>query len=298
MKKFEPFIKKIHSEFPDYIISSIKKTGEGDNSKAFIINEEYIFRFPKSKDAKTQMRKEIAVLPKIKPLLNISIPIFEFISFETNFAGHKIIPGVPLTFKIYNSLHKKNQGLIQQSLANFLSQLHHIDLSKFKDCHLETMDPKEEYWDNFRKAQKLIYPHISKNKRNIITKIFTEYLSNQNNFNYTPALIHNDFSKDHILFDTAKQQIMGIIDFGDMALGDPDYDFMYLLDEFGEEFLKKVFKIYHPKNKKEVMKKLCFFSLTNKLQIILVYKDDKDSIDLENAYKNLEIWFKKFVSKK
>ena len=298
MKPLEKYSKLIQKEFPGFTISSIKKTGEGDNSKAFIINENYIFRFPKREEVKQQIKREIAILPKIKSLLNLQIPQFEFVSPEINFVGYKIIPGTPLTFKIYNSLNKKQQTSIQQSLANFLSQLHHIDSSIFADCHLETMDIKEEYSDNFKKAQKFIYPLISKSKQKIISQLFTEYLNNPENFNYAPALIHNDFSKDHILFDTVNKEITGIIDFGDIALGDPDYDLMYLLDEFGDNFLKGILKIYKPKNKKESLRKLYFFSIANKIQIIPGNRNDQNPKDLKNGYKELKAWFKKFNSQK
>lgn len=305
MKKFEKLINIIQNDFPTFNISSINKIGEGDNSNAFVINENHIFRFPKRKEVKQQIQREIAVLPKIKSLLNFQIPQFEFISPDINFVGYKIIPGIPFSLEIYNSLNKKQQVFIQRTLGNFLFQLHHIDLSIFSNCSLEIMDPREEYSDNFDKAQKFIYPHISKNKQIIITQLFMEYLNNPENFNYIPALIHNDFSKDHILFDTvnkpylpAGRQITGIIDFGDIAIGDPDYDLMYLMDEFGDKFLKEIFKIYKPKNEKELMKKLYFFTLANKIQIILEYRNDKDSADFKNAYKELEIWFKRFDIKK
>ncbi|MEO6838899.1 MAG: aminoglycoside phosphotransferase family protein [Ginsengibacter sp.] len=307
MKKLEKYSNLIHKDFPGFAISSISKTGEGDNSKAFIINENYIFRFPKREEVKQQIRREIAILPKIKSLLNLQIPQFEFVSPEINFVGYKIIPGTPLTFKIYNSLNKKQQASIQQSLGKFLSQLHDINCSIFSDCHLETMDLKEEYSDNFKKAQKFIYPLISKSKQKIITQLFAEYLNNPENFNYTPALIHNDFSKDHILFDAVNKHpperiiragITGIIDFGDIAFGDPDYDLMYLWDEFGDDFLKGIFKIHQPKNKKELLNKLHFFSLANKIQIILGNRNDTNSEDLKNGYKGLNTWFKKFSPKK
>ena len=298
MKKFEKYINLIHNNFTDFTIFSIQKTGEGDNSIAFIINENYIFRFPKRKEVKQQIQREIAVLPKIKSSLNLTIPHFEFISPDINFVGYKIISGTPLSFETYNSLNKKQQAYIPKSIGKFLFQLHHTPLHTVNHCNLETMDPQEEYSDNFRKAKKFIYPHISKSKQKIITKIFTDYLDNTENFNYTPALIHNDFSKDHILFDAENKSISGIIDFGDIAIGDPDYDLMYLLDEFGENFLKEIFKTYKPKNKKTLMSKLYFFSLANKIQIIPGNRNNKEFENLKNGYKELNVWFKKYNERK
>ncbi len=289
MKSLEKYISIIQKDFPYMDISSISKIGEGENSKAFIVNGKYVFRFPKIKRVKQQMLREISVLSILKPFVNLKIPEFEFISPSTDFIGYEVIHGEPLSFTIFNSLQQNNQKAIQKSLADFLFQIHNTDLAVLKDGLLETMNLKEEYSHNFRQAQKFIYPHITKSKRKKITKLFTEYLNNQQNFNYVPTLIHNDFSEDHILCNITNHQITGIIDFGDIALGDPDYDFMYLLSEFGEEFVKGVLTIYQHKNINGALKKICFFSLANKLQIILEHKDDDASEDLENAYKELEL---------
>jgi|SRR6185437_15952050 len=303
MKNFIKYINSIQKDFPNFNISSIQKIGEGDNSKAFSVNEEYVFRFPKSKEAKVQMQREIVALPIIKPYLNVQIPEFKFIPPNNNYAGHKIIHGTPLTAEIYNSLKKKTRESIQHSIGNFLLQLHHIDLSLLKDCNLETMNLKEEYAENFEEAQNFIYPDISKTKRKTITQLFTNYLGDAENFKYAQALIHGDFSKDHILIDTANQHpperairagITGIIDFGDIAFGDPAYDFMYLLDEFGEDFLHGIFKIYKPPDKNKLMRKLIFFSLANKVQIIIMDKETNDSEAIEEAYASLDYWLDKW----
>lgn len=294
MKNFKKYVNSIQKDFPNFNISSIQKIGEGDNSKAFSVNEKYVFRFPKSKEAKVQMQREIAVLPIIKPFLNIQIPEFKFIPPNNKYAGHKIIRGRPLTAEIYHSSKKNIQESVRRSIGNFLLQLHHIDLSLLEDCNLETMNLKEEYAENFEEAQDFIYQKISKTKRKTITQLFSTYLDDAENFKYDAVLIHGDFSKDHILIDTVNKGITGIIDFGDIALGDPAYDFMYLLDEFGEDFLNGIFKIYKPVDKNKLMRKLIFFSLANKIQIIIMEKETNDSEELKEAFDTLDYWLDKW----
>lgn len=293
MKNFIKYVNSIQKDFPDFNISSIKKIGEGDNSKAFLVNEEYVFRFPKNKEAKMQMQREIVVLPIIKPFLILQIPESKFISPDLSFLGHKIITGTPLTSIIYNSLKRNIRNSIQHSIGNFLLQLHRIDLSLLKDCNLETMNLKEEYFENFEQARDFIYPNISKTKRKTITRLFTNYLGDAENFEYKPVLIHADFSEDHILIDTVNKQITGIIDFGDIVFGDPAYDYVYLLDEFGENFLNGIFKIDEPIDKTKLMRKLIFFSLANKIQIIIMEKEARDSEALKEAYASLNHWLDK-----
>jgi len=287
MNKFQKYLQLIHHDFPAFGVSSIKKVGEGDNSKAFLVNENYIFRFPKRKEVKQQIGREISVLPKIRSALNLQIPDFEFISPELHYVGYKKIEGAVLTNKIFQSLKKKEQDFLEKTIAEFLRQVHSFSVEALQNCGLKTMDLFQEYAENFENAKKIIFPKISKNKREIISRLFIEYLSDESNFNYTPALIHNDFSKDHILFDAAKKEITGIIDFGDIAFGDPDYDFLYLPDEFGEAFLIDVLKYRQHPNRRVSLNKIHFFTLANKIQISLTSIKDNDKKEINGALKGL-----------
>jgi aminoglycoside 2''-phosphotransferase len=295
MKEFETYTALIHHDFPDFNISSIKKIGEGDNSVAFSVNDDYIFRFAKREEVKIHIRRETLVFPKIKSALNLQIPEFEFISPETNFVSYKKIEGDILSDTIFQSLKKKEQAGIQKTIANFLSQIHSFPLAELKKCGLETMHLYDEYSENLADAQRLIFPMIPGNEREIIAGFFTEYLSNENNFNYPPTLVHNDFSKDHILFNSANKQITGIIDFGDIAFGDPDYDFLYLLDEFGEAFLEETLKYYQLRDHNVPLIKIYFFSLANKIQTLFNNIKDDDDDGIKTSLKHLNKWFKKNV---
>lgn len=297
MKTFENIKRIIKYEFPLFDVSMIKKIGEGDNSKAFLLNQNYIFRFPKRNEVKQNLKKEIAVLARIRNQFNLEIPNIEFVSKDINFVGYKIIKGEFITFEIYNSLPMEFQLQIQKSLSEFLSQFHSTNLTMLKDCELETMNLKEEYSDNFENVQKIIFPNISRQNRELIEQLFAAYLNNHKNFEYKPTLIHNDFSTDHILIDISSKKITGIIDFGDIAIGDPDYDFMYLLDTFGANFIEGMLGIYQHTNYKINLEKLYFFSLANKLQIIVGSINDKDENAIKEGYDNLEKWIINYNNK-
>ena len=293
MNKFEKIKQDIHVEFPKFNITTIDKIGEGENSLALLINQDFIFRFPKREEVKDQLAKEIAILPQISPLLNLEVPHFHYVARNLNFAGHKMIAGEPLSNKIYNSFEKTTQRSIQQSLALFLSQLHAIDLSTISDSVLPIMNPKEEYTENLSDAYQLIFPHLPTKARETISEIFTSYLNNPENFKYKPTLVHNDFSTDHILVNSATEEISGIIDFGDMAIGDPDYDLMYLADQLGVEFITG-FSDYYSTPRKGLLQKLLFFTVANKLQIILSALEDNDTASEKEGYKNLEESIRKY----
>jgi aminoglycoside 2''-phosphotransferase len=86
-------------------------------------------------------------------------------------------------------------------------------------------------------------------------------LNDEDYFRHESYLIHNDFSSDHILYDISKNRICGIIDFGDVAISDPDNDFMNLFEEdeeYGAEFSLKVLKYYQHRDIDLVLKKFHF----------------------------------------
>lgn len=47
-----------------------------------------------------------------------------------------------------------------------------------------------------------------------------------------------------MLYDPAAGRLTGVIDFGDLALGDPARDFIYLYEDFGADLLAAVLRHY------------------------------------------------------
>ena len=78
-----------------------------------------------------------------------------------------------------------------------------------------------------------------------------------------------------------------------MAIGDPDYDFMYLFDEFGNNFLRGILNNYQS-SQRNTMSKLEFFTLGNKIQILLKAIEDSSADDIKNGYNELNKWLKKY----
>jgi aminoglycoside 2''-phosphotransferase len=60
----------------------------------------------------------------------------------------------------------------------------------------------------------------------------------------SPRLIHNDICPDHILVDPPTGQPLALLDFGDVAFGDPVIDFVGPFVWLGESFVKQVLESY------------------------------------------------------
>jgi aminoglycoside phosphotransferase (APT) family kinase protein len=56
------------------------------------------------------------------------------------------------------------------------------------------------------------------------------------------VFLHGDIYSTHLLWDS-KDKKLGLIDFSDMNIGDPAFDFAELY-EYGQEFIEQVYKLY------------------------------------------------------
>ena len=94
-------IKKIIEEKCNIIIDSIEPIGEGYDSKAYIVNNKYVFKIKFSTNKKKGYEKEKAIYDFLNKKLNSNIKIpnieYSYISEELSILGYKEIKGTFLT---------------------------------------------------------------------------------------------------------------------------------------------------------------------------------------------------------
>lgn len=75
----EKVTEKISLNYPNFKIGEILFLGEGINNRAYRINNEYIFRFPKTLPSEKALKSEILLLDYLKNKINLSVPDICFI---------------------------------------------------------------------------------------------------------------------------------------------------------------------------------------------------------------------------
>jgi aminoglycoside 2''-phosphotransferase len=290
--------KKILKSYPDFVFKRIQKIGEGMDSVAFLVNGSHIFRFPKDAEVEKNLAKEIAVLPYLKTRLKVKIPQFDYIGANASFVGYRKIEGEFLSRELFYSFSEGEQNGIQRSLAEFLLTIHNQRIDDLKNSSLEAQDFQTEHALDFEKTKKYVFPLIMGEDRRFIENKFQSYLENDGNFAYKPVLLHNDLSADHIFVDVQTRQLNGIIDFGDIGIGDGDYDLMYLLDDYGEKFVRSFLKFYPHPNHEKLFQKLYFWGLVDILQLINHYSEEKNQSEIEDLLKHLRNWIDLIKSRK
>ncbi len=236
----------IKSKF-DLEVANIKIIGEGYDSKAYLINDEYIFKLKISSNQKKGYKKEKAVLDFLNRNLKttIKIPQIEFIYIdnELSIMGYKKINGTFLTPDIYKEMNVKQQEILKKDIAKFLKDMHNLDYDEIKEY---VIDNKQNCLEEYDLLQKTIYNDLTEKEKKYIEKFF-ERLNNTTIFDDKKCLCHNDFSCNHLLIDNNKK-LVGIIDFGDSGIIDEYCDFIYLLEdseeEIGKDFGEDILQLY------------------------------------------------------
>ena len=235
-------------------VKNIRIIGEGLDSVAYVVNDDYIFKKSKHVKAKQDMKKEVMVLKYLEGKLPLKIPIIEYYDESNSICGYKMIDGDILTPNIYKKMSDAEQNVLALDIANFLKKLHSLDLPIIDDLEIDVV---LDYQNDYEILKKRIYDKISLGAREYIDRLFNRILNDERIIKCDKVLCHNDLSCNHMIMKDHK--LVGIIDFGDVAITDKDREFVYLLEdsseELGHEFGLKVINYYGYVDKDTVLLK-------------------------------------------
>ena len=227
-------IKRIIEEKFNIVIDSIRLIGEGYDSKAYKVNDEYIFKIKFSANKKKGYEKEKAIYDFMNSRLNNSVNIpnieYSYISDDISILGYKEIKGTFLTPEIYFRMSEEQKEKLKQDIAMFLREMHDLDYSEISTY---TIDNKQNVIEEYQLLRETIYDSFTEIEKQYIEN-FMQRLSSTDIFDGKKCLCHNDLSCNHMLLDDNKR-LVGIIDFGDAGIIDEYCDFIYLLEDSEEE---------------------------------------------------------------
>lgn len=262
----------INDQFPDLAIQTMEPLGEGFRNYAVLVNGEWVFRFPKSRQGADELEKEIRLLPLLHHQVKAGIPKFEFIGRFSDgrpFAGYRKVSGEVLGEDGFAALSNEAQELLASQLADFMNTLKAFPVELALQAGVPGYNHRADALELWEAAQKQVYPIVAASVRDYLDQRFQSYLNDPSNFACTPALIHADLSPDHFLMDPLQTQLTGIIDFGDAAIGDPDYDYLYLLEDCGEPFTRQVMLHRGVDNRDVLLRKVSWFVTFDQVRYLL-----------------------------
>ena len=282
LSKVQHYIQKINKYYPNLAIDTAKFNRDGQYNDVLIVNESLIFRFAKVQPAVKNLRQEIRVLQNLQAHISLQIPNPRYVNIDPEddgdcFVGYQMIPGTPLwreNFRKITNLDARKKMAAQ--LASFLQSLHQISVPEIVS-DLPRHDSPQEWAEMYLRIQEMLYPAMRQDARLQVSEHFENFLDQPDRYVFEPKLRHGDFGPGNLIYIPESLSIVGIIDFGAIALGDPARDFAGLFISYGEEFYRMCTSIYPEMG--HTYDRVLFYCGTFALQEALfgVENDDNDA---------------------
>jgi aminoglycoside phosphotransferase (APT) family kinase protein len=120
----------IREQFLEVELRSIFLLGEGWDNTMWLVDDEWVFRFPRRSYVLSGIRNEIELLPRLAPLLPLPIPVPALVGepseiFPWPFYAGRLLPGRELADA---ELDDTSLTRLARPLAEFLRTLHAVEL--------------------------------------------------------------------------------------------------------------------------------------------------------------------------
>jgi aminoglycoside 2''-phosphotransferase len=225
---------------PTLAIRGVRLAGAGDFCRAYWVSDGWIVRVPKHAQASGALQREAAVLPGLARALEMAIPVPEHVGTDarTGFTvvAHRALRGVALTRARLRRLTPAVRTALADQIGRFFHQLHTFPLSLLP-VSVPAVDPLAAYRSRRQAIEARVFPRLPPACARRCLQLLEDFEPSQRR-----ALLHGDLYEQHILLDPRKKSVAGVIDFGDLATGDPDADLRTVLDDLGPAFLRAVLR--------------------------------------------------------
>ena len=222
----------------------MRRVGEGWDNEAYLVDDAWIFRFPRNAEQVPWVEREIAVMRVVSGALGPLVPRFEKIGrpsdlFPYSFVGYRRIDGVGAdTFELPDP-----HGLACD-IADAYARVHAIDPSRIP----RTPDGwEDETWHDWRIHDPEDVDDLTDVVPLSVRDAAAPFITGSVEPPSVPrdrCVVHNDIGADHVLVDAATGRLTGLIDWADVMVGDPVLDFVGLIQVGGWDFVRDVLSQY------------------------------------------------------
>lgn len=219
----------------------VRLVGEGYGSYAVSVDGRWIFRIARNAETLASHQREVAMLPLLRGGLPLPVPQPRWHcgpseAFPFGVMGYPMLPGVPWTL---DRTGQVDLAQVADQLAEFLSELHGFPLAAARNAGVEAEEP-HALVDEVLPA---LPAHLDGESVRRFYAWWERYAGHPERYAFTPRLLHGDLWCENILLQPDLSHAAGVVDFGQMRIGDPVAEFA-ALRYVGDAFLARVRRGY------------------------------------------------------
>jgi aminoglycoside phosphotransferase (APT) family kinase protein len=202
----QQLIEKTLGRAPEHMV----EIDEGYDFEVVIVDDEWVFRFPRRANVVEALEAETVFLPRLAAALPVAVPLFEHVSHEPSFVTYALIRGTPLVDEDPDGVRA------------CLDALHAFDHAGLP---VERRDWRDRFREQCARFEQDVLSLLEPADQARALELFAEV---ETLTGFEPAFIHNDLSGVHLIVHEGR--LAGVIDWGDVVVGDPARDYAWLLN--------------------------------------------------------------------
>jgi aminoglycoside phosphotransferase (APT) family kinase protein len=204
--------------FPSFAVRSFEPTGEGWDLDTYLVNGEWIAQFPRLPGSAATLERQIEVLPALASELSAPIPEPELVARDPVCMVYRRIEGT--------ACDEAPDGMWPERLGRFLYDLH-LTPPEFVGLRARSAaDVRAQVRAFTDEVRERGLPLLAAAEREAHERRWAAALEDDRPF--ATGLVHDDLGPAHVLV-TATGDLAGVIDWGDAQVGDPAWDFAWVL---------------------------------------------------------------------
>jgi aminoglycoside phosphotransferase (APT) family kinase protein len=219
----------LSEQFAELDAGSARLLGEGWDNSVWAVEDRWAFRFPRRQIAIPGVEREIALLPRLAPIVPVPIPVPVFVGepsdrFPWPFFGAPLLGGAEPADAV---LTEDDRVALGAELGTFLRALH-------APGTLSSVDPDRALPVDFNRRADMPFrvARVRDRLRDLPAELWRppaaveDILGAAEDLEPTSAaaLVHGDLHLRHLLVDGGS--LSGVIDWGDVCRADPAVDLM------------------------------------------------------------------------
>ncbi|MGI4730858.1 MAG: phosphotransferase family protein [Janthinobacterium lividum] len=213
---------KVQRSFPDLTGFKFRLDESGGDHLVLIVDGARAFRFPRLGNHGSDL--EIRVLRALARHAGIATPHYDIVDPDGQFASYFLIAGVPLTPAIFSALSAGKARVAIAEAVGLLKALHALNPRAVEPAGVcPRMWSAGQFADRLRDTR---LPALASRAPELLPSIEAFLWRYRTDRAPRDVVLHGDLVSDHLLVDESTGRLTGIIDFGDVALGDPAHDLL------------------------------------------------------------------------
>lgn len=215
--------------------------GSGLDCWAVRADDDVVLRIPQHDDGAASVDRQWAIVAALAERLPVAVPVPLFT------AANPLGPGAIgaarfVAGEVVDEHDWHRRGLLDdanaETIASVIDAIASFPVDEAAELGVPVDDERSDLAAELDALRGHAGRHLAPDEVTDLLTRWELHLADDGNFANEPALVHADLSLDHLLI--AHGRIVGLIDFGDVNITDPDLELAYLWAEAGPGFVARV----------------------------------------------------------